>query len=346
MTRQTHSPRRISLIICPTPPPRKRRRVGAVRFGVADRVGEHVRDLAHGVQMRLEHGTVGVELGAQAGEPAERRLVPGGPSRERSARLSSSRPWLLRLLKSGKIDAGAAAQRGRLLVDTSSRRSIGALHVKVAGDTGSAGRGAARGGRLARRSMPAQHRISLPRAVSTGGSRRGSGRPASGRCQRRRGWPRARARAARRCARRSAARPLRKRSASPTWPLRASSLAELLGHHRLPDLAGRALAEHVGGVLGQHRLDEALQHKGLELAEGIGAALAAVAGRRPSAARRDAGVAVGRLRRARGSASPAAGGVEPRPGDVALMRAAARPRRGISRARRRAPRRGRYRREG
>jgi hypothetical protein len=59
-------------------------------------------------------------------------------------------------------------------------------------------------------------------------------------------------------------------------------LAEFLGHHGLPDLAGRALAEHVGRVLGQHRLDEALQDEGLELAEGIGAALAPLrrAGRR------------------------------------------------------------------
>ena len=95
-------------------------------------------------------------------------------------------------------------------------------------------------------------------------------------CQRgRRGWPRAPASAARR--RRDGPRRarLRRRLASPSCPLRAELLAELLGQHRLPDLAGRALAEHVRGILGQHRLDEALQHEGLELAEGIGAALRA-----------------------------------------------------------------------
>src|SRR5258708_908589 len=41
--------------------------------------------------------------------------------------------------------------------------------------------------------------------------------------------------------------------------------AELLGQHRLPDLASRPFAKEALRVFGQHGLDEALQHKGLEL---------------------------------------------------------------------------------
>ena len=46
-------------------------------------------------------------------------------------------------------------------------------------------------------------------------------------------------------------------------------VAHLLRQHRSPELAGAALAEHVGGILGQHRLQEALQHEGFELAVSI-----------------------------------------------------------------------------
>ena len=131
---------------------------------------------------------------------------------------------------------------------------------------------------------PRSIRISLPRAASdrrqAARQRQARRRAAAGR----RGWPRARARAARR-RRTVGGEAVAQAVGEPELSAAGELLAELLGDQGLPDLARGALAEHVGGVLGQHPLHEALENEGLELAEGIGAALAPLrgAGRRQRA---------------------------------------------------------------
>ena len=62
---------------------------------------------------------------------------------------------------------------------------------------------------------------------------------------------------------------------------------DLLGEHALPDVAGRALPVDVLAVLGQHFLDEALKHHGLELPVG-GRGLRVRRDRPPSPGRRSA----------------------------------------------------------
>ena len=277
----------------------------------------------------------------------ERRLVPGEAVVGAERAVEVEEALALAVVEVGKIDAGAAPERRRLLVDDLLEALDGALQREIDGHRLGGPRRGRAGALAAELEAERAHAASGFRSLGrcrTGGRRRGSGRRGGGLLQVGERWPRARARAARRrrdgwrrgrCAGGRRARAVR--CARARWP----SFSAIMDFQTSPAVP---LPNTWVAFLGSIDLDEALQDEGLELAEGIGAALAPVAGRRPSAARRDWRTGVrSELRRPRGQGSPATRRRRAWPRRARSCAAASRPRRDICRAPRQAPRQGRYR---